>query len=213
MLNFLFRFLLRRSRIVILGAILITVPSAYFTTKLYGNLKPDLEELLPRKSRSILDLDEIRSRLQSIQRLGILIYSNNPEASRRFVTDLAKRLESLPSSSVAGVEYRIDRELKFFSDRKALFLETKDLMGIKGYISDRLDYERALYNPLNIFNGVEIPEPKFDFDGIRKKYEAQAGTYDRYPQGFYATPDEKRRLLLAYLPAERSGIEGAYVSN
>jgi predicted RND superfamily exporter protein len=209
-MNFIIRLLLKNYRLIILISVLVTIPAAYFTTKLYGNLKPDLEELLPRKSRSILDLDEIRSRLQAIQSLGVLIYSDDPNASRRFVVDLAGRLEKLPRTSVASVEYRIDKELKFFSDRKVLFLEHQDLKKIRNYIYNRLEYEKSLYNPLNIFSGVEIYEPQFDFKTIQKKYESQAKSYDRFPRGFYATTDEKKRLLLAFLPAEKSGIEGVY---
>lgn len=210
MLDSLLRFLLRHSRWVLVFAVLISVPAAYFTTKLYGNLKPDLEELLPRKARSILDLDEIRSRLQSVQRLGVLVYSDNTEGSRKFILDLAARLEALPAGETAGLEYRIDRELKFFSDRKVLFLESQDLKKIRGYISDRIAYEYAIHNPLNIFSEIEIPEPQFDFAAIRRKYESQAQNYSRLPDGYYATPDQKRRLLFAYLPAEKSGINGTF---
>src|SRR5688572_15150671 len=118
--------ILRYSRLVILGSVLISIPSAYYTAKLYGNLKPDLEELLPRQSRSILDLEEIRSRLKAVQNLAVLAYSDDKAASKRFMIDLARVLEAMPKTDVAGVEYRIDREFRFFNDRKALFLDQKD---------------------------------------------------------------------------------------
>jgi predicted RND superfamily exporter protein len=198
----------RRSRLVIFLAIVLSVPAAYFSAKLYGNLKPDLEELLPRQSRSILDLDEIRARLKSTQRLDILVYSDHTDASKRFILDLAQKLEALTPHPVASVEYRIDRELKYFGDRRSLFLEQKDLQGIRDYIRERVSYERELYNPLNIVRSIEIPEPQFDFELLKRKYDSQAQSYDRYPKGFYATPDEKIRLLLAYVPAELSGVNG-----
>ena len=73
---------------------------------------------------------------------------------------------------VAGtsVEYKIDRELEFFRARQALYMELSDLNRVRDYIGERIEYERALYNPLNIFGGEELQEPKLDFDRLRSKY-------------------------------------------
>src|SRR5688572_9974683 len=109
-MKFLVRFLLRHTWAVLVLTTLITIPCVKWTAQLYGNLKPDMEELLPRKSRSILDLEEIRSPLKTVQRLGVVIYSNDTKASKRFVIDLANKLESLPKNEVASIEYRIDKE-------------------------------------------------------------------------------------------------------
>ena len=204
------RFIFRYSIPVIVFCVLLSIPSAYFTVKLYGNLKPDLEELLPRKSRSITDLTEIRARLQSIDNLAVLIYSNKPEQSRRFVDDLAKALEKLEPETVSSVDYKIDKELKFFSDRKALFLDIDDLRHIENYIKNRIDYEKSLYNPLNIFSGISLHEPKLDVEALLKKYSGQADSFSKFPDGYYATPDEKKRAMLIYMPAANSGIAGVY---
>src|ERR1700761_3463591 len=113
-MKFLARLILRHSLAVIIIGILITVPCLYWTKQLYGNLKPDIEELLPRQSRSIQDLTEIRQRLQSIENLAVLIFNDDPEAAKRFSIDLANKLGKLSPNVAAGVEYRIDKELTFF---------------------------------------------------------------------------------------------------
>jgi len=204
------RFIFRYSIPVILFCVLLSIPSAYFTVKLYGNLKPDLEELLPRKSRSITDLAEIRSRLQSIDNLAVLVYSGDTIQSEKFVDDLAESLKKFEPETVSSVDYKIDRELKFFSDRKALFLEVEDLKRIETYIKTRINYEKSLYNPLNIFSGINIPEPKLDVQGLLKKYSGQADSFARFPGGYYATPDQKKRAMLIYMPGANSGIAGVY---
>jgi predicted RND superfamily exporter protein len=208
--RFLTRVILRNSLALIVVATLITVPCLYWTKQLYGNLRPDVEELLPRQSRSIQDLTEIRRRLQSIDNLAVLIFNDDPEAAKRFSVDLAKKLEKLSPNIAAGVEYRIDKELSFFDQRKALFLDVPDLMKIRGFIHDRIEYEKQLYNPVNIFSGINIPEPSLDFPALLNKYGAKSASFSHFPDGFYATPDGTKRAILIYLPANNSGIAGVY---
>ena len=208
--NWAIRFILRRSIAVVVTAILISIPCVYWTTCLYGNLKPDLEELLPKASRSVKDLGEIRQRLRSIDNLAVLVFSQDPESAKRFTVDLAKKLESLPPTIISGVEYRIDHELEFFNQRKALFADKKDLEQIRNYIDDRISYEKKLYNPLTIFSDHETPEPKYDFQALVTQNAARAGAYGNLPGGFYATPDGTKRAVLVYIPADNSGIAGAF---
>ena len=209
-MRFLTRLILRNSRALILLGVLVTIPCLYWTKQLYSNLRPDVEELLPRQSRSIQDLSEIRRRLQSIDSLGVLIFTDDAAAGKRFQTDLASRLERLPSNITAGVEYRIDKELRFFDERKALFLDVSDLKLIRSFIHDRIEYEKQLYNPVNIFSGINIPEPKLDFPALLGKYSAKAASFSHFPDGYYATPDGTKRAILVYLPADGSGIAGVH---
>jgi len=208
--RFLTRLILRYPGWVVLLGALVTLPCAYWSTRLYSNLKLDLEELLPRKAQSILDLDEVRERLQSMESLAVLVFSNDPQGSRRFVDALARSLKKLPPSVCSGVEHRINREIEFFEQRKALFIDLDDLKRLRRYIADRLDYETELYNPLNIFAENEIPEPKFPLRHFLLKYRdrEQAARFSRYPGGYYATTDQKKRAVLVYLPAGASTIKG-----
>ena len=204
------RFWLRHYRLGLAVLLLLTGPSAYYAAKLFGNLKPDLEELLPRKSRAILDLEEIRARLKSVQKLDVLIHTSDGAAGKRFQEALATALETYPLTEVASVEYRIDRELKYFSDRKSLFLELGDLKGIRKYIVDRIEYEKLLYNPLTIFSGVETPEPRYDFRTLESKYSTRSSSYSHFPDGYYSLPDGTWRLISVYEPASKSGVTETY---
>jgi predicted RND superfamily exporter protein len=179
----------------------------FYSVQLYKNLRTDLEELLPTNARSVVDLNEVRARLNSIDNLSLLVYSDDVQASRRFVVDLAKRLEREPKDVVASVEYNIANELRFFKDRRALYIDTADLVRIRNYIRDRINYEMVLRNPLTIFSEVKIREPSLDFHAIERKYQGQTSNYDKFPDGFYATPDEKKRVVLIYKPSAGSGDE------
>ncbi len=210
LLRLLARFILHRPGWVLVFGALITAPCIYWTTQLYSNLRLDLEELLPKSAQSVQDLDAVRARLLSIENLAVLVLSDHPDGSRRYVDDLAVALRRIPPSISAGVEYRINRETEFFEKRKALFMELNDLKKLRRYVADRVAYETELYNPLNIFSEIEIPEPKSPVKGFLVRYheQDQAARFSRYPSGYYATPDQKKRALLVYLPSGANTIVG-----
>ncbi len=80
------------------------VGSTVLTSLLFMNLRPDIEELLPLNSPSLIDWDHLRSKVRSTDFLGILI--QNPDASTRaeLATRLAQNLRDLQDPAVAGIE-------------------------------------------------------------------------------------------------------------
>lgn len=200
------RFILRRAGLVVVLATLITIPGFYYTAKLYQNLRTDIEELLPTTARSVIDLGEVTKRLQSIDNLAILIFSKDGKATRKFVDDAVVRLARIPNALSAGVEYKIQKELEFFKKRRALYVELGDLIHIRDFIRERIDYEKQLYNPLNIFAERELHEPILDVPALMNKYAAKTASYDRFPDGYYATPDGTKRVILVNLSGKGSGI-------
>ncbi|MEK7690958.1 MAG: MMPL family transporter, partial [Bdellovibrionota bacterium] len=201
------RLLLRWATPIALVGLLLGGGSAYFTAKLFLNLRTDIEELLPSTARSVLDLNEVGSRLKSIDSLAILALDDQDVmASRRFVDDLAAALSQRRDDGIAGVEYRIQNEIQFFRERGALFFQNSDLVKIREYLQTRIQYERDVRNPLNIFSQVSLDEPKFDFGGLRLKYGAKTSAYSRFPDGYYATPDQKKRVILVHLAGKASAV-------
>lgn len=198
------KFIIRRARPIFWVGLILGIAGAFYSALLYMNLRTDILELLPTEARSVVDVAKVTSRLESIDNLVVLVFSDHPVPTKKFVNDLAKELQKAPPNVIAGVEYKIDRELKFFKDHQALYIDLPDLIKIRDYIKKRISYEKELYNPLNIFSQIEIPEPQFDFPGLTKKYESKASGFDRLPGGYYATPDEKIWALQVNLPG--SGI-------
>ncbi|MEK6706696.1 MAG: MMPL family transporter, partial [Bdellovibrionota bacterium] len=204
-------FILRRAGLVAIIGTTLAIAGAYFSVELYKNLRTDLAELLPTSARSVQDLDDVTRRLESIDSLAVLVFSKNTEASKRFVHDLVGKLESVPKNIIASVEYRIEKELKFFREHSPLYMDLGDLSRVRNYIIDRIEYEKSLYNPLNIFSEQEIPEPRLDFLALRQKYELKTSGYSKLPGGYYATPDETIRAVLAYLPGKTSSMDQVHI--
>jgi predicted RND superfamily exporter protein len=201
-------FLDRRALSVCLAFFVVCVASTHFTIKLFASLKPDIEEMLPTTSRSVIDLKEVTSRLRSIDNLGVLIFSKNSDAAGRFQQALADELEKLPASVCANVEYKLTDEINFFQKRKALFIDKKDLMEIQDFIRRKIEYEKFIYNPVNLVIENKPEQPNYDFVTLEKKYSSKTDEFAHFPGGIYSTPDGTKRLILAYAPDQR--IETAH---
>jgi hypothetical protein len=170
------RILLKRSGLVTFLGIVLGIVGIYYSIQLYKNLRTNFEELLPTTARSVVDLNEVSDRLESIDNLAILVFSKDTIASRHFVEDLAAKLDTYPKTTISSVEYRINHELQFFRDRAALYMDESDLLKIKKYIKDRIGYEKSLYNPLNIFNEEDLSEPRLDFSAMQGKYRGRTSS-------------------------------------
>ncbi len=187
--------------IALLCFVLVTAVSFPYVVKLFANLRPDLEELLPTTARSVRDLKEVTTRLRSIDNIAILISSEkHPEEAGLFQEQLAKRLEAVSKDIISGVEYRISEELAYFEARKALFIDQGDLLKLEKFVRDRIEYEKSIYNPVLWILPDQMPEPKFDFKALEKKYLGRTSGYGHLPDGIYSTPDGTERLILAYAP-------------
>src|ERR1700757_4288352 len=114
------RWVIRKAYWIVAFGTILSVVAGYYTTRLYGNLRTDLEELLPSNARSVQDLKQINQRLPATTNLALLVFSDHVDESRNFVDDLARELEK-NRELVSRVEYRIDREIHFFERRRALF--------------------------------------------------------------------------------------------
>ncbi len=203
------RHLLKRAGLVAMASAVLTAVGLFFTVHLFSNLRTDIEELLPSQARSVLDLNEVRSRLESTNSLELVIFSDHPDGSRKLVDAIADEVRNLPKDIAAGVEYRIDEEIRFFDLRKPLFIETGDLEQIQKYIRQKIDYETALMNPLTILGNYPMREPVLDIRSIREKYESKTGPYKKFPLGYYASPDEKIRIMIIHQPGGATGISNA----
>lgn len=200
----------RHSLFLTILCFLLASVGGYFSVQLYKNLKPDIEELLPVETQSVRDYFELNRRLSSTDYLAVVVFPNTPEIGREFVGALAERLAKVPRSVLARVEYKIDDVLRFFSKRRALYLEVEDLEQIRDYVRDRINYESELYNPFTILRNSSIQEPKLDLNQIEKKYSARASNYTHFPRGYFATSNEKIFALLAFLPSGGSKIDNSH---
>ena len=87
-------------------ALALAIPATWRTVWLYGHLKSELEELLPRESPSVRALDELRARLPGMQYLGVVVDTGRAEdlaSGERLIDDLAARIRAYPPDMVREV--------------------------------------------------------------------------------------------------------------
>ncbi|MBC7396825.1 MAG: hypothetical protein H7333_05220, partial [Bdellovibrionales bacterium] len=70
-MNGITRFLLKNAFAVVLVGFALSSVGAYYSFHLFSNLRTDIEELLPTDARSVLDLKEVRGRLESTNNLSV----------------------------------------------------------------------------------------------------------------------------------------------
>ncbi len=194
---------------IVWTSLILTTVATFFSVKLYKNLRTEFEELLPAKARSVRDLGRIRNRLESSSNLAILVFSEHPKESKRFVTDLSKTIEKELGDLVSRVEYNIAPEIRFFNRRRALMIDIGDLRKVRNYVRDRIDYETKIRNPLNIFSGITINPPLLDQDALSEKYTGRVSDYAKFKDGYYAMDGGRTRAVLVYASGQALGVREA----
>ena len=163
---------LRYGRVLWAIALVVSVPALVRTAWLYGHLRSELEELLPRDSPSVLALDEFRDRVGAHQYLGVVVDSGtsaNLPAAERFIDDLADRVRQYPREQVSDVRTGEQRERAFLDRHGALYLDPSDLRSIQGRIEARRDYEAE--RETSALLDEDTPPPPVDFSDIQSRYE------------------------------------------
>ncbi len=199
--------LIRRRRAVLAAALLLTLLSGFYSAKLYGNLRSDLEELLPATAPSVLAAKSIGPKLHPVNNLFLVLDGHDPAAVQRFATDLAVRLRALGPDKVQDVTYRTDDQERFLERFGAFYLSQPDLRTILDRIRARVAWEKRRQNPLlDLVDDEEKAAetaPSLDFSDLEAKYGIQSP--DQFRDGYYQTPDGH---LLALLVAPSEKIHG-----
>lgn len=188
-----------------LVAVLLAIPSAVRTVRLYANLKSDVEELLPRNAPSVAAIDELRARMPGVRYLGVLVDVGKPEnlpAGERLVDDLAARVRQYPKELVASVRTGVQAETAFLKHNAPLYIDLADLKTAKERIADERD--REVSKSLDLSLGEEDDE-KLDFSDLQKKYEANGA--DRFKGGRFSNADRHLTLMLIEVASLTTGSD------
>jgi len=173
-----------RHRAAILGAAaLVAALGAWGTARLYADLRPDIAELLPARSRSALDLEEVTRRVGGFAEATILLHGADPGTLAIFADDLAERLAEAPPDLVRWVEYRVDGVRDFYQRRLLLFLSVAELRELRDRLAARVAWERE-----GARGRARGAAP--DVEGLVERLAARVtgaggGLLARFPTGFY----------------------------
>lgn len=156
--------------------------------------KGDFIELLPEKAPEVQDLRFVEKKAGGGGYLVVQVTGGDQATRRAFARAFAPRFEA-EKDLVRYVEYRFD--VQFFRDRGLLVLPPEKLSGLLADLKARIQYEKAIANPLYVDLGEE--EPPADFEAIEKKYAGDA------PTGEYVESTDGNELYLYVKPMQLAG--------
>ena len=181
----------RRPFVILLLAAVISVVSFFFARNL--GLDSRFIALLPEDRPSVQDLDEVRERVRGLSSLTVAVQSpsGDVEAMRRFVRDLAARLEELPPDEVGVVDWNVGAYDDFVRDHKHLYASLDILERLRDALQDRHDRERLKNNPLWV--DLLEDDEREDIDDILDELEAESDEGEeksqKFPDGYYQHED------------------------
>ncbi len=196
-----------RLAIMVLGTLLSAL-GLWGTVRLYGDLRPDLAELLPARSTSARDLDTITRRVGGFAESSVILSGADQVTLALFADDLAAKLEAAPKDLVRWVEYRVDEVADFYRPRVLLFPSKAELEGLRDLLKARLDWEAAAAK-----GKAEGPAP--DVEGaIRKLAGDRKDLLGRFPEGTISgqVPGRKpgEQLTILAMLVRMGGDPGEY---
>ena len=173
---------LRHGKTLWLLAVLVAIPASWRTAQLYGHLRSELEELLPRDAPSVVAIGELRRRMAGLQYLGVVIdtgHAGQPDklaAAERLIDDLATRIRRYPPDLVSAVRTGWQTERRFVEQHAAALLDLSDLRLVRARIEDRVHWEYATQTGTLIDDSE--PAPPLDFTDVQEKYTRRVGGPD-----------------------------------
>lgn len=183
------KFAFTHTKSLLLFSLLITAGSLFLALKL--PVKTDFFELLPSNYRSIDDLNKVIDRVGGVGNLIIAVETDNFEAGKKYVDDVAEDIKKLPKDMVTDVNYNIKDLRKYFEDNILFYLDKDDLVKVKERLAAKLDYEKKRNNPLYFFKEMLTPV-EFNLDDIKAKYEKKTNkSEDSFKDGYINGYDGK----------------------
>lgn len=177
----------RRPFVILLLAVVVSVVSLFFIRNL--GLDSRFIALLPENRPSVQDLDKVRDRVRGLSALTVAVQSpsKDVEAMRRYVRDLAARLDELPPNEIGIVDWNVGAYDDFVRDHKHLYASRDLLERLRDALDERHDRERLKNNPFWI--DFEEEDERESVEDILDELEAESDRgeerSEKFPDGYY----------------------------
>jgi predicted RND superfamily exporter protein len=197
-------------RVLWIVALLLAIPATLRTGWLYAHLRSELEELLPRRSPSVVALEELRARLGARQFLGVVVDSGSKAdlpAAERLLDALVDRARDYPHGVLSDIRTGNEAERTFLERHGALYMDLGDLRTIRDRLEARRDYEVSRETG-TLLDNAETP-PSVDLEDIRERYEKRFAGKGSGARARYTSQDKHLSVLLLELGESSAGVSGA----
>ncbi len=187
-------FSLRRTWWVLGAGTIVFWVCLFFASRL--DLRSDFIELLPTDSPSVVNLEHLKERVASYATLTVAIESPDLKASQRFADDLVQRLRTFPYDRIRFIDYNLNELTEFYKRNKWLYADLADLADFRDRLRKRIE-EETRGSVVEWLDDEPPPKTDLRIEELKAKYEKKVQEQDRYPDGYYVTPD--RSLLAVFI--------------
>lgn len=190
----------KHKRLFLLLISLITSFFLFFTSKL--ELKTNFEALLPEKAESVIVLNEYAEKVGGINRLVVVVETENFEAGKKFVLNFVEEAKKIPENIIKTIDYDVKEIKQYYKDNFLFYLDKDELHDLNNKIKEKIRCEREkrkIFN-LNLLEEEKEEEECIDFDiaKLEEEYGSKIKT-NKYREGFY-TNEEGTLFAITIVP-------------
>jgi hypothetical protein len=193
---------------MVLGlAVLSAVPAARRMARLYEQLRPELDELLPPDSPAVRGAHALRARAAGSQYLGVVIRGGVAGPPAAFAAALGARMSAFAATRpdlISAVKVDIAAERAFLARRGALYLPIDDLRTIADRLEARVGYEKARANPLYV-SMDDDSAPPVDFRDIEERARGADPFAGRFPGDRLVSADGLTAVVMIFCATAEAG--------
>jgi predicted RND superfamily exporter protein len=212
---------IRKPTLLSLAGLLVFIAAVPGAARLYGDLRTDLRELLPRGAPAAVALEELEQRVGGLSHLEVVVRTGDFRAGARFVDALGPRLRQLPKSLISRVQWKVDEEKAFLDAHGALYADLDDLRRLDAAVTKRVGEAKGRANPLAIdllaeedpagngtANGASQQE-KVDpqLEAALARIKAAFSRVDRFPEGYLAGENGHTFVVIITPPGAAVSLE------
>lgn len=186
-------------RSFLLGFSLITAIFIMFSLNL--KLKTNFEALLPEKAESVTVLHDYLERAGGINRLVVVVETNNFEKGKKLVLDFVEKVKELPKNLIKIIDYNTSEVKNYYKDNFLFYMNLKDLKDLNKKIEDKIKCEKDKNNVFNLNlmgNKKEKKCSEFSMASLEKDYNKKVKE-NKYREGFY-TNNEGTLFAITIIP-------------
>jgi hypothetical protein len=187
-----------RHRFLCLGiAVALFVAAVFVSSGL--TLRSSLNELLPEKSPSVVELDRMLEKVGGVSVLTVAVESPNVSANMKFIDDLTNKLNNLPPEEIRYVISKVDRIKEYYENNILHYLDIDDLDKLYGRLRRIVDYEKFKRTPFFLDLGEDDAPVTLKIDDIEENNQGNMKMPLAIHEDYYGG-EEGRFLILMIRP-------------